>query len=109
MIAAFQSSNVDIPGPRDKVTVGGVPLPLTENEQRRWNEIRGDILIRSLGPMAQNGSLDRLPPTARDQLLQKMLDSAARQADARVFAEMSGPDRSRRLNEAVTTKLKPAS
>jgi hypothetical protein len=108
-VKAFLDAGVDIPFPHQQITVGGSTLPIDEQERRRWSEVRGDALLNLIGPMAQDGALDRMPSGVRQQVLQQFLQSAADQADARVFSEMAPADRAQRIRDAVNTKLQKAS
>jgi hypothetical protein len=106
-IQAFTTAGVNIPAPHQQIVMSGAKLDLTPAEQRRWNEVRGEMLIRLAGPVAQSGALNRMPPVTRERMLQSYLSTAAQQADTRVFAEM--PDRAQRLRDAISAKLRPAS
>lgn len=105
---AFLKSQVDISAPRTEMSIAGATVPLQPDEQRRWNTLRGEQLQRIVGPMAQNGSLDQMDPTARNQLLQTLLHTANQIADAQMQGSL--PNLSQRVQDALALeRLKKAS
>lgn len=105
IVRALADADISIPEPRTEITMSGSKIPLTPAEQRRYNELRGEQVIRLVGPRVASGSLDKMRPATRTDLLQTLLDTANDVAATKVFQEMPAADRSRRLREG----LKPAS
>jgi hypothetical protein len=101
VVQAYYGSGLNIPAPRTEITMGGSKIPLSPEEQRRFNELRGEQLIRLVGPRATNGSLERMRPEARTALLESLLSTAGDMAATRVFQEIPAQDRSRRLREGL--------
>jgi hypothetical protein len=98
IINAFEQAGVDISRPRTEVTVSGVKIQLTPEEQDRFTQLRGEQLIRMVGPRVQNGSLGNLRPAGRTEMLTSMLDMANETAQNRLLGEMK--DRNQRVRDA---------
>ena len=102
-IQAFIGSGVDISNPKDTLTVvsGAAPIELTPAEQRRWNELRGAVLIQNVPTVAGSQRYQEAEKLARAKGLQTMLAAAAQAADKQLIAEIGGDEIKRRLTGAI--------
>jgi hypothetical protein len=103
IIQAFLDADVHIGDPPKKLSVEGMKDPdnapaLSSAEMRRWNELRGEILIGMVQPLLDDGSLAGAAPEARVKTLERMRTSAGDAAHRRLRAEL-GDDVVRRITE----------
>lgn len=101
-IAAFREAGVDIGGPKDNLTLDGIPVPLTPAEQRQWQTYRGEILARHAPGMP--GKTWWSKPEAREAAMRDLLAQANAVADQKIQKDI-GPEALRqRVREGVQKK-----
>lgn len=101
-IAAFREANVDIGGPKEKLTLDGIDVPLTPAEQRKWQSYRGEILVRFAPGMRDKGWWSR--PEARETAMRDILRQANETADQRVMRDIGAEAIRRRVRQGVDKK-----
>lgn len=99
-LQAFLDAKVDIGKPREKLTINGTAVPLTGEEQRRWNELRGQEIQKRMKTIVANGLLERMKPEQRQERLEGIRDDAAARADDLLWRSIPFDERNRRRTEA---------
>ncbi len=100
VLQPFIDAKVDIGRPRENLTIAGVSVPLTVEEQRRWNELRGQEIQKRMQTLVANGSLERMRPERRQERLEEIRDTAADQATDLLWRSIPFQERNRRRTEA---------
>jgi hypothetical protein len=96
IISAFQGAGVSIGDPPDAVE----SVPLTPDEQRRWNTLRGQSIIKDTERMVTAGTLEKLPPARQAERLEAIKADASRRAAAELRREVGAAEWRRRQREA---------
>lgn len=100
VIRAFQTAGVDIGRPPSDVTDDGVKIELTPAEQRRWNELRGQEIIKDTQRLIDNGVLGRLPAVRQSERLTDIKAGAGEAATRALRREIGTAEWTRRRREA---------
>jgi hypothetical protein len=103
VLEAFLASGVDIGKPPEALTIEGL-LPglerpvLTAAEQRRWNQIRGEGLMRVVEPMLTSPNWAQATPEAKADFLEKKRAEAAAYAHRTLRTEIGDAELKRRID-----------
>jgi hypothetical protein len=112
IIGAFLDANVNIGDPPKRLSIEGLrdtdnAPELSPAEQRRWNALRGEVLIGMVQPLLDDGSLAGASPEGRTRTLERLRDRAGEAAHRRLRAEL-GEEVQRRLTENRARKPRAA-
>ncbi|HEX6786962.1 MAG TPA: hypothetical protein VF076_07175 [Acidimicrobiales bacterium] len=83
---------------------GFTPPELTAEEQRRWNALRGEALIRRVEPMLADPRFQAASAEARAKGLDRARSEAATEAHARLRSEVGAQEINRRISEQHARK-----
>jgi hypothetical protein len=101
-IAAFREAGVDIGGPKDQLTIDGIPVPLLPPERRRWQTYRGEILAKYAPGMTSKSWWSR--PEAREAAMRDVLRQANEAADSKIQKDIGADALRRRVREGIQKK-----
>jgi flagellum-specific peptidoglycan hydrolase FlgJ len=104
VLQAFLDADLNIGDPPKELTVPGLKDPdlkpaLTPEEQRRWNTLRGEAIIRTVGPAIADPGFAQATPSSRQAFLEKRRTAAAEEAHARLRSEIGAQEINRRISE----------
>lgn len=110
VLQAFLDAGVDIGAPPKQLSGFGVTAPdlkpeLSAAEQRRWNAIRGEGIIRKVQPAIDNGKLASGTPEQRAKFLEDAKRNAADYADITLGNEIGRDELRRRYEERKARKV----
>jgi hypothetical protein len=98
-IRLFQEGGVDIPRPKDALTIDGTKLELTPDEQREWQRLRGEQIERRAGPLGQRASWASMPQERKHEYLRDILAAAGEAADLQLRRSLGSAEVNRRLRD----------
>lgn len=104
IIQAYLDADVTIGDPPKELTIAGLKAgtrgpALTPDEQRRWNTLRGEGIIRRTQAMVADPNFQAAPLEARRKSLEKARAEAAEEAHARLRPEIGVDEINRRLTQ----------
>ena len=99
LLQVLRRYDVGVPQPQKTLTNRGVVVDLTRDEQRRLQQLRGDYLLKAFEAAGGEASLSRVPPAARPDVLQRLVDQSGDAARDRLEREIGGPELTRRARE----------
>lgn len=76
ILQAFLAAGQTIPTAPANVTIGNVPIPLTNDEQRQYIQQRGEILTQMAAKVIADPRFQSAPPEQQRFILGKILDAA---------------------------------
>jgi hypothetical protein len=100
----FQQAGVDIGAPKSDLMIEGTKVDLTPDETRRWNELRGQEIIRATQRGIDNGSLARmarLRAALHTEEMDKIKTDAAERATTALRREIGFAEINRRRKAAA--------
>ena len=99
VISAYQAAGVDIGAPPKQLTVDGIKIDLTPDEQRAWQRYRGDLVNNFAGQLIRSEGWPTWNGLAREKALQKLLQDANAAAGKLTVRDMGG--------EGIRTRMQP--
>lgn len=101
VLKAFTDAGVEIGRPSDTMTVDGVKISLTPAEQRRYLELRGQLIQRFAPRVINSAGYQRGGPQAKEAALNGLLDDVLAAARDQMIGTIGGAEVTRRVREGA--------